>query len=206
MENLEKIKKLLGFRKNPDLAIFDELNEISEQLGVVSEVFNGKSLGELGALKGEKGDTPVLGVDYTIPDPIPGPPGKPGKEGKTPVKGIDYNDGEDGYTPIKGVDYFDGEKGEKGDKGDKGDNGSPDTAAQIIDKLESVENEDDKLDASAIRNLPEPEYNPVTKKYFFGGGGGRWIIGQSATPGGTLTVSATAPSNPAVSDLWVDIS
>ncbi len=56
----------------------------------------------------------------------------------------------------------DGKKGDKGDrgepgkgiKGDKGDPGSPDTAEQVRDKLESLTDED-RLDASAIKNLPE---------------------------------------------------
>lgn len=35
-------------------------------------------------------------------------------DGKTPEKGVDYNDGENGKTPVKGVDYFDGENGQPG--------------------------------------------------------------------------------------------
>lgn len=34
--------------------------------------------------------------------------GEKGDKGDSPVKGVDYFDGVDGYTPIKGVDYFDG--------------------------------------------------------------------------------------------------
>ncbi len=43
------------------------------------------------AAKGAPGKTPVKGVDY--------------EDGETPVKGVDYFDGK---TPVKGVDYFDG--------------------------------------------------------------------------------------------------
>jgi hypothetical protein len=39
--------------------------------------------------KGEKGD-----------------PGDDGEDGFTPEKGVDYFDGEPGYTPVKGLDYF----------------------------------------------------------------------------------------------------
>lgn len=73
--------------------------------------------------------------------------GKDGKEGKKGDKG-DKGDtvvgpkGEDGYTPRKGVDYFDGK------------DGSPDTAQQVRDKLETLEGEE-RLDASAIKNLPK---------------------------------------------------
>ena len=61
------------------------------------------------------------------------------KDGKTPQKGVDYTDG---YTPQKGVDYFDGQ------------DGSPDSPDEIVVKLESLEGED-RLDASAIKNLPK---------------------------------------------------
>lgn len=57
-------------------------------------------------------------------------------------------DGKDGYTPIKGKDYFDGENGKDGE------NGSPDTPEEIREKLETLEGEN-RLDASAIKNLPE---------------------------------------------------
>lgn len=64
------------------------------------------------------------------------------------VKKIKAIPGKDGYTPKKGVDYFDGENGKPGD------NGSPDTAEQIANKLETLK-DDARLDASAIKNLPE---------------------------------------------------
>jgi len=52
-----------------------------------------------------------------------------------------------------------GDKGERGEsiqgpKGDKGDQGSPDSPEQVRDKLETLLGED-RLDASAIKNLPE---------------------------------------------------
>ena len=75
--------------------------------------------------------------------------------------GRDGRDGKDGKS-VKGP------KGDKGDKGDRGDtgiamfggrgkdgkDGSPDTSEEIVIKLESLEGED-RLDASAIKNLPE---------------------------------------------------
>jgi hypothetical protein len=64
------------------------------------------------------------------------------------VKKIKATKGKDGYTPIKDVDYFDGEKGEPGK------DGSPDEAEDIKEKLESLKDEN-RLDASAIKNLPE---------------------------------------------------
>jgi hypothetical protein len=125
--------------------------------------------------------------------------GKDGKDGKQgpPGESIQGNKGDTGEPgPI-------GPQGPEGKEGPAGKDGSPDTPFQVRDKLESLQ-EDDRLDASAIRNLPEMTQNPVTKKYFFSGGGGnKWTIGGS---GQTLTVSNTAPTNPAVGDLWVDIT
>lgn len=63
--------------------------------------------------KGDKGDPPVLGVDYPAP--------KNGKDGYTPKKDVDYRDGrdgKDGYTPTKGKDYFDGRPGRDGLNGE----------------------------------------------------------------------------------------
>lgn len=82
--------------------------------------------------------------------------GEDGKDGYTPIKGIDYFDGEDGHTPVKGIDYFDGEQGKRGDRGEDGKsvigpagkNGSPDTARDIIKKLNTTENE---LEITVIR-------------------------------------------------------
>jgi len=54
---------------------------------------------------------------------------------------------------IYGIKLRKGEDGKKGDKGDKGDNGSPDEPKDIKKKLESLKG-DDRLDAKAIKNLP----------------------------------------------------
>jgi Collagen triple helix repeat (20 copies) len=75
-----------------------------------------------------------------------GEPGKDGEDGYTPVKGVDYFDGKDGYTPIKGKDYFDGKDG------NPGKDGGPDTPKQIVQKLESLK-DNDRLDAKAIKGL-----------------------------------------------------
>ena len=199
-ENLEKAKKLLGFVKNPQLAVFNELNEITDELQKVTETFDGINLSELEVLKGEKGDP---GESIVGPEGPPGAPGEPGMDGIDGIDGLPGEPGKDGYTPIKGVDYKDGEKGEIGPAGK---DGSPDTPAEVRDKLESLQ-DDERLDASAIRNLPDKIEQTVVKKNFFGGGAGnRWMIGAGTSPGGTLSVGATAPTNPQVNDLWVDIS
>lgn len=69
------------------------------------------------------------------------------------VKSIEVKDGEDGYTPIKGTDYFT----EKEIADFKADviRETPELEPEDIkDKLESLQGED-RLDASAIKNLPK---------------------------------------------------
>jgi hypothetical protein len=84
-----------------------------------------------------------------------------------------------------------------GKTGEKGKDGSPDTAEEVKDKLESLKG-DERLDARAIKNLPKQQF----------GGNGRndvWL-NTDKTKINQLTVSATAPTNPTINDLWVDIS
>jgi hypothetical protein len=80
------------------------------------------------------------------------------KDGYTPVKGKDYFDGKDGYTPKKGVDYFDGKNGLNGRDGKDGvtkviTKEIDLDADKIKTRLESLTGED-RLDAKAIKNLP----------------------------------------------------
>lgn len=69
------------------------------------------------------------------------------------IKPIDGQDGEDGYTPIKGKDYF--TESDIKDIKDIVLNDIPEIEAEEIkEKLESLKG-DKRLDASAIKNLPE---------------------------------------------------
>lgn len=113
-------------------------------------------------------------------------------------------DGIDGYTPIKGTDYFDGEDGK---------DGSPDTAEQIAEKLNSLE---EVIDQKVIKGLTKQikdlssniAHNAV--KTYTGTSEKRVeeLTNNKITSFTTdkLTVSATAPSNPQLYDLWYDIS
>jgi hypothetical protein len=124
--------------------------------------------------KGDKGDdgkdgyTPVKGVDYF--------------DGYTPVKGVDYFDGinglngKDGYTPIKGVDYFDGESVDETSilktVLSKIPNIQPNTPEQLRDKLESIENEEEKLSINAIKGWKDIINNINNIALSVRGGGG----------------------------------
>lgn len=110
----------------------------------------------------KKEDNYTLEVDRELIRGERGEKGDKGDPGRTPVKGVDYFDGNDG-TP--------GEKGEKGDKGESikgepGKDGSPDTPKDIKEKLETLKG-DERLDATAIKNLPIPQF----PKEYIGGGG-----------------------------------
>lgn len=114
-------------------------------------------------LKGEKGDTPVKGIDYFTKEEI-----DKVKSELRPIKGKDYfdgKDGKDGYTPIKGIDYFngkDGKDGKNGKDGKDGKDGSPDTKYNIRDKLADLSGEE-RLDAKHIKNIDKQIRMTVTQ-------------------------------------------
>ena len=95
-------------------------------------------------------------------------------------KKLNIKDGKDGAigiqgeTGLAGKDGKDGLNGIDGKNGIDGFNGSPDTATEIKVKLESLTG-DDRLDASAIKNLPRSRGG----KIMVGAGGG------SSSGGGT---------------------
>lgn len=110
-------------------------------------------------------------------------------EGVELIKGEEGDKGEIGPKGNKGDKGGQGEKGDKGDKGDEGDvgprgpegrfgkdgkdgnDGAPDTPDEVRDKLETLEGED-RLDSSAIKNLPEGVRQIVRQSGGGGGGGG----------------------------------
>lgn len=90
--------------------------------------------------KGDKGDKGDMGPQG--PQGETGPEGKPGKDGKNGVNGS------------HGLDGIDGIDGRDGLNGKDGKDGSPDTPDDIRNKLESLK-EESRLDAKAIKNLPQ---------------------------------------------------
>lgn len=104
---------------------------------------------------------PKKGVDYLVEQEI-----ESIKKAVTPIKDKDYRDGTDGYTPIKGKDYFDGEKG------DPGKDGTEIEPEQIVEKLESIKEEKEKLDTKAIKNFDKEVRKRIPKVVVSGGGGG----------------------------------
>lgn len=74
------------------------------------------------------------------------------EDGKTPVKGIDYDDGARGKPGEKGEPSI--IPGPPGVKGDPGINGSPDSAKEIREKLHSLP-EGSRLDYNNLDNVPD---------------------------------------------------
>lgn len=125
-------------------------------------------------------------------------------------------------------DGKDGTNGKDGKEGTPGRDGSPDEPSEVRDKLETLK-DDERLDASAIKGLEK--FFGVIKK-----GGKNMLVGGirffenladvSIVPakkrqdlvaqynttnnrwqdGVAITVSTTAPLNPQVNDIWIDVS
>lgn len=123
--------------------------ERQEQTAILKSIFKK----ELGLLKGDKGDSPtekelVSLIKPLIPKPIPG------EKGDTPVAGVDFpipkngepgRPGEKGDKPVAGIDF---------PIPKNGNDGSPDTPKEIADKLNTTT---ESVDAKVIKGLPTLE-------------------------------------------------
>ena len=175
-------------------------------------------------------------LDEEIPDlkdvlkRVKGDKGDKGEDGKDGRDGIDGKDGKDG------TDGADGKPGVRGHRGEPGavpdtttialeaagiaqerltpfiptieqvENDLPKLGERIRDGLEVLQGEE-RLDASAVKGLPE--FQKETTRQISGG------LTRAKTDsiytkfhGGAsdITVSATAPTDPELYDLWIDIS
>ena len=155
MPDLEKAKKLLQFAKDKDLALFEELSRIPDVLDKISSALEKENLTLNGIelIKGKDGDKGEKGDTGDI-----GPAGPQGERGPKGDKGLPGKDGKDGKSPVEGIDYQVPDEARIIESVislvPKAKDGSPDTAEQVRDKLESLKDEE-RLDASAIKNLPQ---------------------------------------------------
>ncbi len=182
-KNIEKVKKLLILKKDKDLAVFNELLELVEAVKNI-QIKNENNLPEfpkkikmeiegaetvsIKGRDGKDGYTPVKGKDYFDgkDSRIPGPKGDKGDSGKDGRNGLDGDDGKDGKDGMNGRDGKDGKDGK---------DGSPDTPEQIKAKLQSIKEEENKLEISAIRDLRK-ELDELKRRPVGGGIVGRDII------------------------------
>lgn len=163
MDNEKKIKRLKTFASNADLAMFDELQAIADALEPIAEALEGTKLGDFDKIKGEKGDKGDKGDTGPQGESIVGPQGPQGLPGEPGLDGLDGKDGKDGVDGLPGL---------------PGRDGSPDTPTEIKTKLESLKGEE-RLDASAIKNLPQSVKTVVE--------GGGFRAGAMETPIKTST-------------------
>lgn len=127
---MDNIEKLLGYAQDRQLAVFQELNSITENTDSISKTLSGIEIiqGEQGeqGIQGEKGDAGDTGEQ--------GIPGERGEKGDKGDRGIDGLNGADG---VNGKDGKDG-VGKDGKDGIDGKDGSPDTPEQVIEKVNSA--------------------------------------------------------------------
>lgn len=184
LEQLKTAEKLATLHNDPKLAIFDELQGISDTLKEIAtkeipdmpsfpkEISVGLKGVSVVTIKGDKGDKPVLGEDYPIPKdgytPVKGKDYFTDKEiaqitkNATPVKGKDYRDGIDGITPVIDTDSIALEASKLALNEikpsiptiDDIENDLPKLGTQIRDALELLQ-DDERLDVSAIKGLTE---------------------------------------------------
>lgn len=136
----KKLSRLLDFSSDKELALFELLDEIDQNVDDVNKKFGNVDINSLTKLKGEKGDK--------------GDKGDRGADGRDGKDGRDGRDGLDGFTPIKGVDYFDGKDGKDGVDGKNAT--EIDMQQMIVDTVNYIESleGDERIDAKAIKNLP----------------------------------------------------
>jgi len=201
----KKLKKYLQFAQNPTLGFYKALEDIKktaeesakkeidklkagigeEMRSILKEQVLGSKTFNIGLegierIKGDKGDKGEQGDRGEQGDSIVGPQGIRGDTGE---RGTDGKNGKDG---LQGV---------KGDKGDKGKDGSPDKPQDIIKKLHGLKG-DERLDASAIKNLPASTQ--------FGGklhrGGATYIKNELLGTGDGTTKTFTLAHQPYTAD------
>jgi len=231
--NKPLIEKLKLFLSQKELATFieqstanEKLQELIKVLTKVVEDNQKNSFEGIEMVKGEKGEdgepgtpghTPIVGVDFFTDEEKEAFKTElinlvlPEKgvdyftqedidfilEAATPVKGKDYftkdeiKEFKELVTPKKNLDYFDGEKGEQGEKGEgvNLENVTGEFIAEQLNKKTGV------IEMKVISGLESALKKQVGIQF-----------GKKKGGGTTITVSATAPHNPYINQLWYDIS
>lgn len=190
-------------------SVFQMVEDLNERLD--NEI--PKLLDILPRIKGDKGDKPIVGIDFVQPkdgeDGIQGDPGEPGKDGLNGTNGLNGLDGMDG------IDGKDGQDGK--------DASVEDVARQVLETIvipfetgetivDKINEGDSKIKKEKVEGLADierlaklnafnptmgPSFNDLTKKI-------DGVSDNGTTP--KLTVSVTEPKNPKLYDLWVDIA
>ena len=195
--NNQQLKQL---RDSLDKALAKKPNKVESLLGNIESMRVNSLIESIQKIKGDKGDK---GDASFVPGPQ-GPKGDRGDRGDIGPRGID---GVDGYSPIKGVDYFDGKDGKDGINGLDGKDGMDglnQSAEDIKFKLESLKDED-RLDASAIKNIPKV----IGLKGGGGGGVADILPGTNISVvrrGNKVTVNATSTAMGSGSSVYDEVA
>lgn len=160
----KKLERRLTLENNANLAILEELEELNDnieelkskempkmempEVHKVEVDMKGIEIMTLKGEKGDKGDTPsneelVEIIKPLIPEPKSGRDGIDGKNGR---------DGKDGIDGLNGKDGIDGKDGK---------DGSPDTPEQIIEKINSSEEQIDKERIKGLEDLVKELRNEI---------------------------------------------
>jgi hypothetical protein len=128
-----------------------------------------------------------------------GPQGEQGEKGERGEQGLTGRDGVDGRD---GRDGQDGKNGRDGIAGPKGDKGDPGALGKVGPQGVSVVDAEIDIDGNLVLtlsngNIIDAGEIPVEK-----GQGGVFVAGNAWQ----ITVSSTAPPNPQLNQLWLDIS
>jgi len=135
-----------------EVKVDEQRQDVAQRMAnIYSEVENIKKMQGPKGDKGEKGDKGDIGENGKD-----GKGGREGKDGKDGLNGTNGNNGKDG------VDGIDGKDADEESIVSKIENELPALGARIRDGLELLQGEE-RLDASAIKNLPEATKEVVTK-------------------------------------------
>jgi len=193
---LKKIQDELDALNDPNFALKKLLSEAKEEMAEIA----------LGT-KGEKGDTPVKGVDYFTADEISniidfiqgrvkpgekgetGAPGKKGERGLTPTRGVDYWTKDDQAKLV--ADVLKKIKIPKGESAPK--------MEDIVKEVAKVINNNPKQDFVTVKQLTEFLQRGGFRGGGSSGGGGEGTVTSVATgaglTGGPITDTGTISLN-----------
>lgn len=167
----QQLDRLLKLRTDAEIALFDEVQE------AMDEVEEAKQRTEQAIEKTEEAKQVVEELRNYVDNHLIGPEGPRGKQGERGPKGEKGARGEAGKPGKDGK----GKDGRDGIDGLDGKDGSPDTGAEIVEKINGLStwSDDLKIDASHIKNLPKATGNGGIFSGIFSGTDGHKIIDES---------------------------
>jgi len=128
-----------------------------------------------------------------------GPQGEQGEKGERGEQGLTGRDGVDGRD---GRDGQDGKNGRDGIAGPKGDKGDPGAMGKVGPQGVSVVDAEIDIDGNLVLTLSNGNIIDAGEIVQRGNDGSVFVSGNSWQ----ITVSSTAPPDPQLNQLWLDIS